>query len=171
MLLSVHHYAHTHPLTLAFFPPYDNKGFCCDVCGSLGGNHWLYRCALCEFDVHLGCGARAEPEAGTVINRGVSQRSAVGLRRPQMLLQQSQQQQQGLSQMGSTGELMRRVANGLVDGATQQIGMNLVNGLFAGGGGDDAGGGGGDGGGGSIMNMGSTIIGSVLGGVSGGSSP
>ncbi|XP_043691635.1 uncharacterized protein LOC122642257 [Telopea speciosissima] len=53
--LSINHQSHHHPLTLTFSPPYQNKGFSCDICKQVGLNHWLYRCNLCEFDAHLGC--------------------------------------------------------------------------------------------------------------------
>eukprot|EP00262_Sarcandra_glabra_P008688 TRINITY_DN22330_c0_g1_i1.p1 TRINITY_DN22330_c0_g1~~TRINITY_DN22330_c0_g1_i1.p1 ORF type:complete len:260 (+),score=14.24 TRINITY_DN22330_c0_g1_i1:106-885(+) len=46
---------HQHPLGLAFFPPYENKGFSCDICKNSSSNTWLYRCNICEFDAHLGC--------------------------------------------------------------------------------------------------------------------
>nr|DAD32459.1 TPA_asm: hypothetical protein HUJ06_011310 [Nelumbo nucifera] len=53
--LSLSHHAHPHTLHLAFFPPYQNKGFSCDICKTMGSNHWLYRCSMCEFDAHLNC--------------------------------------------------------------------------------------------------------------------
>ncbi|XP_078448468.1 protein VACUOLELESS GAMETOPHYTES-like [Wolffia australiana] len=49
------HNSHPHALTLAFNPPYETRGFTCDICGHIGSNHWLYRCGSCEFDAHLGC--------------------------------------------------------------------------------------------------------------------
>ncbi|KAA8518282.1 hypothetical protein F0562_015835 [Nyssa sinensis] len=52
---SIKHNAHDHPLDLCFDPPYDNKGFMCDVCKGTGSNHWLYRCDSCEFDAHMKC--------------------------------------------------------------------------------------------------------------------
>ncbi|KAK6941927.1 DC1 [Dillenia turbinata] len=62
---SVQHISHTHPLKLEFSPPYDNpKAFCCDSCGNIGYDQWLYRCKDCEFDVHLQCvTASKEPES------------------------------------------------------------------------------------------------------------
>ncbi|GMI86819.1 hypothetical protein HRI_002351200 [Hibiscus trionum] len=47
----------SHPcqLQLFFYPPYQTKGFSCDVCHQIGSNHWLYRCSICEFDVHMSC--------------------------------------------------------------------------------------------------------------------
>ncbi|XP_028808694.1 uncharacterized protein LOC114763239 [Neltuma alba] len=43
---------HPHKLKLEFSPPYD---FFCDVCKKTSYNGWLYRCNLCEFDMHLAC--------------------------------------------------------------------------------------------------------------------
>lgn len=53
--LTTAHPRHDHQLSLEFFPPYDIRGFSCDVCGGTGKNHWLYRCSYCEFDAHLDC--------------------------------------------------------------------------------------------------------------------
>ncbi|RRT67604.1 hypothetical protein BHM03_00008094 [Ensete ventricosum] len=61
--LSVVHAAHLHPLTLFFFPPYENRGFSCDVCGHPGSYQWVYSCAMCGFDAHVGCATAAEEEA------------------------------------------------------------------------------------------------------------
>ncbi|MFS8002255.1 putative chromatin regulator PHD family [Helianthus anomalus] len=52
---SVDHAAHGHKLGLCFTPPYENQGFSCDICSQPGSNHWLYRCDLCDFDVHMKC--------------------------------------------------------------------------------------------------------------------
>ena len=54
---------HPHTLELEFSPPYGNpKVFRCDICGSPGSDHWLYRCSGCEFDVHLSCAGSAAPK-------------------------------------------------------------------------------------------------------------
>lgn len=53
--LSLAHQSHPHQLNLAFYPPYQTKGFCCDICHKIGSNHWLYRCSACEFDAHMKC--------------------------------------------------------------------------------------------------------------------
>ncbi|GFZ00644.1 hypothetical protein Acr_14g0002790 [Actinidia rufa] len=63
--LSLSHRSHHHHLTLAFSPPYHNKSFSCDICGSAGADHWLYRCGSCDFDAHLSC-ANAKPPVGPV---------------------------------------------------------------------------------------------------------
>ncbi|RZR95486.1 hypothetical protein BHM03_00024341 [Ensete ventricosum] len=65
--LTINHRAHPHPLNLIFSPPYDDKGFSCDICGDAGLNHWLYRCPPCEFDAHIGCatGGTLQPPART----------------------------------------------------------------------------------------------------------
>ncbi|CAD5174844.1 uncharacterized protein LOC135609120 [Musa acuminata AAA Group] len=65
--LTINHRTHPHPLNLIFSPPYEDKGFSCDICGDAGLNHWLYRCAACEFDAHIGCatGGTLQPLART----------------------------------------------------------------------------------------------------------
>ncbi|OMO64568.1 C1-like protein [Corchorus olitorius] len=58
--LSLVHQSHPCQLQLFFYPPYQTKGFSCDVCHQIGGsNHWLYRCSVCSFDVHLSCATTA----------------------------------------------------------------------------------------------------------------
>ncbi|XP_047337327.1 uncharacterized protein LOC124941101 [Impatiens glandulifera] len=49
------HNLHPHQLHLTFAPPYISNTFSCDVCHHLGTSQWLYRCAPCQFDVHLDC--------------------------------------------------------------------------------------------------------------------
>ncbi|CAI9103213.1 OLC1v1001661C1 [Oldenlandia corymbosa var. corymbosa] len=46
---------HPHQLSLTFAPPYPIGTFSCDVCRLGGSKNWLYRCHICEFDVHLTC--------------------------------------------------------------------------------------------------------------------
>ncbi|KAL4378609.1 hypothetical protein GQ457_02G011630 [Hibiscus cannabinus] len=53
--LAIHCHSHPCQLHLCFYPPYKTKGFSCDVCRQIGSNHWLYRCNICEFDVHMSC--------------------------------------------------------------------------------------------------------------------
>ncbi|KAJ6672743.1 CYSTEINE/HISTIDINE-RICH C1 DOMAIN FAMILY PROTEIN [Salix viminalis] len=48
-------FSHPHQLNLVFHPPYQTKGFSCDICHKIGSNHWLYRCGSCEFDAHMEC--------------------------------------------------------------------------------------------------------------------
>lgn len=52
MPLSVKTPSHQHTLKLEYAPPYD---FQCDLCQKPSYTGWLYRCSLCEFDVHLAC--------------------------------------------------------------------------------------------------------------------
>ncbi|XP_076906451.1 protein VACUOLELESS GAMETOPHYTES-like [Bidens hawaiensis] len=52
---SITHKAHGHTLGLCFRPPYEKPGFKCDICKQHASNQWLYRCSLCEFDVHIKC--------------------------------------------------------------------------------------------------------------------
>ncbi|XP_073030208.1 uncharacterized protein [Primulina eburnea] len=44
-----------HQLSLTFSAPYAGNAFSCDICKRVGSKTWLYRCNLCEFDVHLTC--------------------------------------------------------------------------------------------------------------------
>ncbi|XP_073126206.1 protein VACUOLELESS GAMETOPHYTES-like [Henckelia pumila] len=44
-----------HYLSLTFSAPYAGNAFSCDICKRVGSKTWLYRCNLCEFDVHLTC--------------------------------------------------------------------------------------------------------------------
>ncbi|KAF7804148.1 cysteine/histidine-rich C1 domain protein [Senna tora] len=48
--ISISH--HPHNVKLEFSPPYD---FFCDLCKKPSYKGWLYRCSLCEFDIHLAC--------------------------------------------------------------------------------------------------------------------
>ncbi|KAL3533947.1 hypothetical protein ACH5RR_007468 [Cinchona calisaya] len=50
--LSVKLPVHPHTLKLEFSPPYK---FQCDLCDRPSDHGWLYRCGLCEFDVHISC--------------------------------------------------------------------------------------------------------------------
>ncbi|XP_042029979.1 uncharacterized protein LOC121776895 [Salvia splendens] len=59
--LSLTHRLHNHALALTFSAPYLGNSFSCDVCKKLGSKTWLYRCAACEFDVHLTCVAAVVP--------------------------------------------------------------------------------------------------------------
>ncbi|KAJ1403355.1 Zinc finger, PHD-type [Sesbania bispinosa] len=43
---------HPHKIKLEFSPPYD---FFCDLCNKPSYNGWLYRCSMCEFDIHIAC--------------------------------------------------------------------------------------------------------------------
>ncbi|XP_020529937.1 uncharacterized protein LOC18445406 [Amborella trichopoda] len=44
------------------------RGFSCDVCSGVGGDHWLYRCAACCFDAHLHCATANRPASQTPPN-------------------------------------------------------------------------------------------------------
>lgn len=61
--LSVKTPTHQHPLKLEYTPPYD---FQCDSCHKPSYTGWLYRCSLCEFDVHVAC---------AITNKGAQLRS------------------------------------------------------------------------------------------------
>ncbi|XP_047318694.1 uncharacterized protein LOC124922019 [Impatiens glandulifera] len=55
MPLSLTNSSHHHKLNLLFSPPYENAAFSCDVCKKPSSKTWLYRCGFCEFDCHLDC--------------------------------------------------------------------------------------------------------------------
>ncbi|CAI9103217.1 OLC1v1001665C1 [Oldenlandia corymbosa var. corymbosa] len=55
MPLTFTNQSHPHQLNLIFSPTHLDKTFNCDVCNTLGSDHWLYRCHACDFDVHLHC--------------------------------------------------------------------------------------------------------------------
>lgn len=61
--LSVKTPTHQHLLKLEYTPPYD---FQCDSCHKPSYKGWLYRCSLCEFDVHVAC---------VITNKGAQLRS------------------------------------------------------------------------------------------------
>ncbi|XP_042439304.1 uncharacterized protein DDB_G0284459-like [Zingiber officinale] len=64
--LTLKHRAHQHALHLVFSPPYEEKVFSCDVCCGAGTDHWLYRCATCDFDIHIECATSASKPAGNL---------------------------------------------------------------------------------------------------------
>ncbi|MQL87885.1 hypothetical protein Taro_020434 [Colocasia esculenta] len=196
MPLSVTHQAHPpHPLALAFFPPYQNKGFSCDICGNTGTNHWLYRCAVCEFDVHLGCATAKPRQQAQQPQSYPTQQPRVGapLVGVQGYAQQRPQFQQvpvvGMPagvpwQVGNPGgvpaqapmrtgsnnqagsSLVGQAYQGFVQSAAQQAGQSLVQSIFGGGGGGGGGNGGGIGDGGQDGSS-NPVIG-VIGAVFGG---
>ncbi|KAI3448943.1 hypothetical protein Pfo_005608 [Paulownia fortunei] len=55
------HECHQHQLSLTFSAPYPGNSFSCDVCKRVGSKTWLYRCNMCEFDVHLTCVSTITP--------------------------------------------------------------------------------------------------------------
>ncbi|KAK9124982.1 hypothetical protein Scep_013828 [Stephania cephalantha] len=116
--LSVAHRAHHHPLTLTFRSPYKKNSFCCDICKGIGLNQWLYRCALCSFDVHLDCTSKdSEADCVSPSTRRVHTAN-------------SQQYYTAVSSFGS--RLMRHGVEGLVEGITQQAGQSLVQAVLGG---------------------------------------
>lgn len=46
---------HPHKIKLEFSPPYD---FFCDLCDKPSYKGWLYRCNMCEFDIHIACAVK-----------------------------------------------------------------------------------------------------------------
>ncbi|XP_058080158.1 protein VACUOLELESS GAMETOPHYTES-like [Magnolia sinica] len=192
MPLSVSHPAHHHPLNLVFFPPYESKGFSCDICENLGASHWLYRCSTCEFDAHMVC-ATAKPrptvQAQNQYPQGIPQQQHQLLRpaaNPQFQapgdgLRNGPQQgytptyyvdgpSQGIHQAGPPAggngpgnSLADQTMQGFIDGTAQQAGESFMQGIT----GDGSGNGVGDGGGGDSSS--GSIFSNLLGGSSGGS--
>ncbi|KAJ8505235.1 hypothetical protein OPV22_006121 [Ensete ventricosum] len=171
MPLSVSHGAHEHPLSLVFSVPYENNGFSCDLCGGMGSSHWLYRCAMCEFDAHIGCATAKMLQAQPSPPPTLPPRHTVP--RPRTLQQQtlypvgvgmgvSNGVWQGGVPVGyprmprrgrGSGGLITQVVRGFVTSAAQQIGQSLMQNILEGGGGDGSGGGDG----GSTMDVGSGV--------------
>ncbi|KAL4186346.1 hypothetical protein AMTRI_Chr09g33450 [Amborella trichopoda] len=138
------HDSHMHPLYLAFAPPPHYRGaFECDLCGGLGGHHWLYRCDGCGFDVHLGCaalepGAQIQPRTQPLvtqeqkvvctppINYG---RGAVGHGGGGRVGGGGGGGGGGVGGVG--GGLIGSAVNGLVEGVFQHFGQNIAQGLIA----------------------------------------
>ncbi|KAL3815033.1 hypothetical protein ACJIZ3_016301 [Penstemon smallii] len=76
------HQCHQHELSLTFQAPYHKNNFSCDVCKSVGSKTWLYRCNICEFDVHLTC-------VTTIISKVTSQNQMMMHQSPQMVTTRS----------------------------------------------------------------------------------
>lgn len=55
--LSISIIHHLHKMKLEFSPPYD---FFCDLCNNNKPSYkgWLYRCNICEFDIHIACAVK-----------------------------------------------------------------------------------------------------------------
>ncbi|KAE8710018.1 EARLY-PHYTOCHROME-RESPONSIVE1 family protein [Hibiscus syriacus] len=162
----------SHPcqLQLFFYPPYQTKGFSCDVCHQIGSNHWLYRCSICEFDVHMSCvnNSTTASSAGTYTNpyRTTSTASAYTSTPRQGNVQiqgwnsfpgsvQSNNLQYGNGAAApmnnqcynsqnngapAGNDLMGVAIQGFVEGAAQQVGQNFVQSLMDGGGDSNDGG-------------------------------
>ncbi|KAK1274477.1 hypothetical protein QJS04_geneDACA009827 [Acorus gramineus] len=64
---AVVHQSHPHELVLTYSPPlYDDKElrYACDLCGmDIDQKYWVYRCASCGFDAHMGCITEKGPPA------------------------------------------------------------------------------------------------------------
>ncbi|MQL86556.1 hypothetical protein Taro_019103 [Colocasia esculenta] len=139
MPLSVTHHAHPHPLALAFSAPYGpSSGFSCDICAEAGSNHWLYRCAACEFDAHLGCATarQPQPQRQQLQPLPVHSRSWHGhnsaVAAPAVVDRTGSSSN---SLEGGSGGLLGDAVQGFVESAAQQAGQNLVQTVFGGGGG------------------------------------
>ncbi|CAK7327917.1 unnamed protein product [Dovyalis caffra] len=185
--LSLAHQSHPHQLNLAFYPPYQTKGFSCDICRRIGSNHWLYRCGACEFDAHMECAMRVNntplphlqhtsslPAANSV-NIQYQQRPGPGggdyvYRHSQSMGAMPMQQQQEEASYGGpngagNGTIMDTMVQGFVDGAAQQVGQMFVQSIIN----PDANGGTGNNNGDdssnpSTVSIGSSILSAVFGG-------
>ncbi|XVF60380.1 hypothetical protein PTKIN_Ptkin08bG0040800 [Pterospermum kingtungense] len=177
--LSLHHQSHPCQLQLFFYPPYPTKGFSCDICHQLGSNHWLYRCSVCEFDVHLICASTAtcttttrpannqfQPWNSFPAPPGQNNMQYRGdpVRKNNQGYMQPQSQNYGTAMSGNA--LMDVAVQGFVDGAAQQVGQNLVQSFM----GNDSNNGGnsGDNGGNnssssSIVDIGSSLLSGMFG--------
>ncbi|XP_011000771.1 PREDICTED: uncharacterized protein LOC105108233 isoform X3 [Populus euphratica] len=158
--LSLAHRSHPHQLNLAFYPPYQTKGFSCDICHQIGSNHWLYRCSACEFDAHMKCAmsvnnttlphiqhSNSLPVANSV-NIQYQQQPGLGganyvYRHSQSMgtMPMQQQQQQQLQQVSyqqpsggpngaANGTIMDTMVQGFVDAAAQQIGQTFAQSIM-----------------------------------------
>ncbi|XP_031263929.1 uncharacterized protein LOC116122164 [Pistacia vera] len=142
--LYVTHHAHACRLSLSFSPPYQAKGFSCDICRKFGANHWLYHCGNCEFDAHLDCASNTHQiqhsisfPGGNYHNGVMNQQQFVhsqsmgGMQMQSNNYQQFQQQQQQPCLSGNS--LMNAAVQGFVEGAAQQVGQNFVQNMMTGG--------------------------------------
>ncbi|KAE8689313.1 EARLY-PHYTOCHROME-RESPONSIVE1 family protein [Hibiscus syriacus] len=153
---------HSHPcqLQLFFHPPYQTKGFSCDVCHQIGSNHWLYRCSVCEFDVHMSCvntaattytstasAYRSTPGQagnvqiqarnsfpGSVQSNNLQYRNGVAAPMNNQCYNNSQN-----NGAAAGNGLMGVAVQGFVDGAAQQVGQNILQSLMGGGGSNNGG--------------------------------
>ncbi|XVF14143.1 hypothetical protein REPUB_Repub09cG0032100 [Reevesia pubescens] len=145
--LSLYHQSHPCQLQLFFYPPYQTKGFSCDICHQIGSNHWLYRCSICEFDVHMTCANTAATYTTTTRQANIQFQPRNSFPGPaqnnmqyrngpvQMNNQcymQPQSQNNGAAMPGNN--LMDVAVQGFVDGAAQQVGQNVAQSLM----GDDS---------------------------------
>ncbi|KAF9671227.1 hypothetical protein SADUNF_Sadunf12G0025500 [Salix dunnii] len=156
--LSLAHQSHPHQLNLAFYPPYQTKGFSCDICNRIGSNHWLYRCGSCEFDAHMECAMSANNRPSPHLqhsnsspapnNFNIQYQQQPGLGRGNFAYRQSrsmgampqqqwrQQQQASYQQTNrgpdgaANGTLMDTMVQGFVEGAAQQVGQTLVQSIM-----------------------------------------
>ncbi|KAK1327125.1 hypothetical protein QJS10_CPA01g00214 [Acorus calamus] len=107
------HPSHPHALTLTFVSPYDVMPFTCDVClqiGIGGSVMWLYRCAPCGFDVHLGCAvvsdAQAPPQQAAPSHVTLMQQAMQSQAQSHVMLMQMLQRMQMASPSASARPVM-----------------------------------------------------------------
>ncbi|KAB5531717.1 hypothetical protein DKX38_018387 [Salix brachista] len=191
--LSLAHQSHPHQLNLAFYPPYQTKGFSCDICHKIGSNHWLYRCGSCEFDAHMECAKSANNRPSPHLqysnsspapnNFNIQYQQQPGLGGGNLAFRQSrsmrampmqQRQQQASYQQtnggpdgAANGTLMDTMVQGFVDGAAQQVGQMLVESIMNPDGSsntDDPNGGGDGSSNPSIISIGSPVLSGLFGG-------
>ncbi|KAK3035768.1 hypothetical protein RJ639_033497 [Escallonia herrerae] len=172
--LSITHHSHPRPMQLVFSAPYDTNRFACNVCSKIGSKQWLYRCAACEFDVHMDC----------AIARPLQHTHASVPARPNYYMHSAStgalQSNPLAGAFGTGNAFMKPAVQGFVEGAAQQVGQTFVQSVISGGSGGGGGDSGGSGGGGgdcgsadgswagdssstSILGIGSSVLGSIAG--------
>ncbi|KAL1535914.1 hypothetical protein AAHA92_28637 [Salvia divinorum] len=177
--LKLTHRLHAHALDLTFSAPYPGNSFSCDICKKLGSKMWLYRCAACEFDVHLTCVAAVVPPPPQRTH-AVARSFAPAQNRPPNNVVGGYGAYQGgvvaqpvyggvrpVNRLGD--QILLAAVEGAAGGVAQSATGVLLQGLFG-----TGGGGGGGGGGNGIfvdvvgMDGGASIDGAADGGYSGG---
>ncbi|KAH6826982.1 hypothetical protein C2S53_016125 [Perilla frutescens var. hirtella] len=159
--LTLTHHCHHHSLTLTFSAPYPGNTFSCDICKKLGSKTWIYRCATCEFDVHLACVATIIPPVSTAPTQQlpyITPRSTFIPPRPSnagaygprpavggqvvattypavMPLQAAYQPPAYRPANGLRDQIAVAAAEGIASGVAQSATQALFQGLFGGGGG------------------------------------
>ncbi|EOY02306.1 hypothetical protein QUC31_018246 [Theobroma cacao] len=174
--LSLLHQSHPCQLQLFFYPPYETKGFSCDLCHQIGSNHWLYRCSICNFDVHLTCASTAaytnttrqatiqfQPRNSYPGRNNLQYGNGPVQMNNQYYMQTSQSQNNATAMSGNA--LMDAAVQGFAEGAGQQVGQNFVQSLM----GDDSNNGSNGNNGNnnnsssSILDIGSSLLSGMLG--------
>ncbi|KAL8495909.1 hypothetical protein ACS0TY_019868 [Phlomoides rotata] len=154
MLLT--HNSHQHPLNLTFSSPYPGNSFSCDICKKVTSKTWIYRCAACEFDVHLTCVATVIPRPQSRPSYGVSRppQPAVAGHAQNMFVEMPQINNTAYNSLNQPGygaprpvnglgdKIVLEAVNGVASGVAQSATQAIIQGFFGGGGGGGGSGGG-----------------------------